>query len=196
MSQETPETRFAAFVVRRRKEWGETQEGVSRKLDVSQGTVSRWERAASLPEEKDRPRVYEFFRISRELIDGPPKNMPKWEISIPVVGIIEAGAPSKPSFPTHPAEMSRNLYDNTVPDNLPPESVFCLRVHGPALEPDFCDQGMVYVSSDPRAAKGSPLRQRRFPVVKVRQGLYRVLRDGLRPGQKAAGWVVGIYCVA
>jgi transcriptional regulator with XRE-family HTH domain len=63
--------KIGKYIAQKRQEKGLTQEGLAEKLDISNKSVSKWERGVCLPDANNMARLCEIFGVSyNELLSG------------------------------------------------------------------------------------------------------------------------------
>lgn len=72
--------KIGKFIAKKRQENNFTQEGLAEKLDISDRSVSKWERGICLPDANNMAKLCEIFDISyNELLSGEELEKPDYE---------------------------------------------------------------------------------------------------------------------
>lgn len=122
-----------------------TQAEFSRKVSVSQGTISKWINDGHTPNMQQWDRVVRFMKRRKDLrgLLGPEAETN----IVPVMGFIGAGSVIEPEFEQVPPE---GLDQIDLPFDVPAE-IIAFRVRGDSMRPTYKDGDAVLVWRDQRA---------------------------------------------
>lgn len=127
-----------------RKLKGYSQEQLARKLGITQGSVSLWEKGKNGPDTKTAVKLAQIFGISIDQLfaDEPRRELDAIRITrnaIPVIGEIACGQPIT-------AEQNIEGYAD-LPDGV--HADFALRCKGDSMEPTFMHGDLVLIRQTP-----------------------------------------------
>ena len=127
-----------------------TQIELSDKLNVTQATISKWEKGKSIPDIMTLKTLAEFFNVSIEYLLGQETSkLSTKETRIPVLGRIPAGIP---------IEMIEDVLDY---EELKPEMLigdkkyFALKVKGDSMMPKFQEGDVLIVRQQDDCENGA-----------------------------------------
>ena len=136
-------------IKRLRREKGYSQEQLARKLNVTQGAVSHWEKGTSNPEAAQLLAMAQIFGVTLDQFtdDSPLRDFDGINIkkaAIPIVGEIACGTPIT-------AEENIEGYAD-LPDGI--RADFALRCKGDSMTPTFLDGDLVLIRQQPEVENG------------------------------------------
>lgn len=123
-----------------RKQYGITQEKLSKYLDVSRTTISMWESGNNQPDNDTLIKLAKFFGVSIDYLIGNelPNTKSKKGIRIPVYGRVAAGIP---------IDAIEDIldYEEITEDEARKGEYFALQIKGQSMEPRIYDKDVVIV---------------------------------------------------
>ena len=127
-----------------RKRAGYSQEQIARKLGITQGSVSLWEKGKTDPDTKTLVKLAQLFKVPMDyfLSDEPRRELDSIRITrqaIPIVGEIACGEPIT-------ADQNIEGYAD-LPDGV--HADFALRCKGDSMEPTFMHGDLVLIRQTP-----------------------------------------------
>ena len=132
-----------------RKMAGYSQEQLARKLNITQGAISLWEKGKAMPDTKYLPDLMSIFGVSMDDLfsDEPRRELDSIRVirnAVPILGTIGCGSLKEP---------------DTIPDGYAdlPDGVradFALKCEGDSMEPTFIDGDLVLIRQQPEVENG------------------------------------------
>lgn len=129
---------------------GYSQEQLARKLDISQGAVSQWEKGKTIPDTPLLLQLAQIFGVSLNAFtdDSPQRDLDgvvaMRKMAVPIIGDIACGTPIT-------AQENIEGYAD-LPDGV--RADFALRCKGDSMTPTFLDGDLVLIRQQPDVEDG------------------------------------------
>ena len=126
-----------------------SQEQLARKLNITQGSVSQWEKGRTSPDTQTLIQLARLFNVSlNDLTDDKPfRELDSIRVirnAVPIIGEIACGSPIT-------AEENIEGYTD-LPENV--RADFALRCKGDSMTPTFLDGDLVLIRQQPEVESG------------------------------------------
>ena len=148
--QKGGESMIAKNIKRLRLCAGYSQEQLARKLKISQGAISQWEKGKTIPDTHTLLQMAQIFGVSLdEFTDDSPQRdldgvVSMRRMSVPIVGEIACGVPIT-------AQENIDGYAD-LPEGV--RADFALRCKGDSMNPTFFDGDLVLIRQQPDVEDG------------------------------------------
>ena len=128
---------------------GYSQEQLARKIGISQGAVSQWEKGKTTPDTLTLMELAKIFEVSFDTLteEAPVRDLDSVRVirsAIPIIGDIACGSPIL-------AEENREGYAD-LPEGV--RADFALRCKGDSMVPTFLDGDLVLIRQQPEVENG------------------------------------------